>query len=92
MRPDLVLLRDVERAATAAVSFVGALSVDDFIDNDLVRSAVTYKLIVIGEAANRLPPELKDAHPEIPWPQIISFRNRATHAYWRFGSERGVRA
>jgi uncharacterized protein with HEPN domain len=39
-------------------------------------------LTLIGEAANRLPGELRDRHPEIPWRQIMAVRNRIVHAYF----------
>ncbi|WP_322494620.1 DUF86 domain-containing protein [Chloroflexus sp.] len=40
------------------------------------------KLIVIGEAAARLPKAFTDKHPGIPWPDIVGFRNIAVHAYF----------
>lgn len=38
-------------------------------------------LELIGEAANRVPREEQERHPEIPWPQIIGLRNRLIHGY-----------
>lgn len=35
---------------------------------------------IIGEAANRLSPEITDAHPEIPWRQTVATRNRVVHS------------
>ncbi len=44
----------------------------------------TVKLIeVIGEAANMLTRELRQAHPEVPWPLVIGMRNRLVHDYFR---------
>lgn len=40
------------------------------------------KLIVIGEAAARLPRAFTEQHPEIPWPDIVAFRNIAVHEYF----------
>ena len=40
------------------------------------------KLAIIGEAAGRISDELTDRHPQIPWPQIIAFRNILIHAYF----------
>ena len=36
---------------------------------------------IIEEAANRLPDEYKDTHPEIDWFRIRGFRNRVVHDY-----------
>ncbi len=43
--------------------------------------AVLYDLLVIGEAANRLPDTVTGRHPEIPWHRIRGMRNRLVHAY-----------
>ena len=40
------------------------------------------KLIVIGEAAARLPKEFIERHPEIEWADIVGFRNIAVHEYF----------
>lgn len=37
---------------------------------------------IIGEAANQLSAELIEAHPEIPWRQIVATRNRVVHGYF----------
>ena len=44
---------------------------------------VVHHIEIIGEAARSLPGRLRDAHPEIPWPGIISMRNVLVHAYFR---------
>ncbi len=37
---------------------------------------------IIGEAASRLTPEFRAAHPQIPWPKMIGMRNRMIHEYF----------
>ena len=54
---------------------------------ELVRTWVVYHIQVIGEAAQRLSPELRDAHPEVPWAQIAAMRNILVHAYFRIDLE-----
>ena len=52
------------------------------LENDrLLDLALTRLLEIIGEAANRVPEEIHEAHPEISWGQIISLRNRLIHGY-----------
>ena len=36
----------------------------------------------MGEAINRLSPELRERHPEVPWHQIVAVRHRIVHAYF----------
>ncbi|MCB0307669.1 MAG: DUF86 domain-containing protein, partial [Calditrichaeota bacterium] len=36
---------------------------------------------IIGEAATRLSQDLRDAHPAVPWREVIAFRNRLIHGY-----------
>jgi uncharacterized protein with HEPN domain len=48
----------------------------------MYRSAVLHQLIVIGEAANRLSTEFRDAHPDIPWRDVIGQRVQLAHQYW----------
>ena len=38
-------------------------------------------LEIVGEAANRIPQEEQIKFPDIPWPEIISLRNRLIHGY-----------
>lgn len=82
MRREELYLRDMVEAATAAAGFLADISREQFAGNDLVRSAVLQKMIVIGEAAGRMPKSVREAHPEIPWRDVASFRNIAVHAYF----------
>ena len=44
-------------------------------------SAVERQLQIIGEAARRVSPAFREAHPEIPWRRIIGQRNVLVHEY-----------
>lgn len=43
--------------------------------------AAAYQLHILGEAANRLPPEVRALDPGIEWARIIGMRNVLSHAY-----------
>ena len=40
-----------------------------------------FNLIVLGEAANKIPQTYQEGHPEIPWSSIIGTRNVIVHGY-----------
>jgi Uncharacterized conserved protein len=48
---------------------------------------MVYHLTLIGEAAARLSPGLRDRHPEIPWPWVIGMRNILIHGYFAIDLE-----
>lgn len=55
---------------------------DAFDADEYAQLAIVHLIQIIGEAANRLSPELTDVHPEIPWRQIVATRNRVVHSYF----------
>ncbi len=44
--------------------------------------AVIRNLEIIGEAARNIPNDVKDKYSNIPWQDIIDFRNRINHGYF----------
>ena len=52
------------------------------LDHDRMLNLALVRLLeIIGEAANRVPEEDRAGFPEVPWPQIVSLRNRLIHGY-----------
>jgi uncharacterized protein with HEPN domain len=82
MRPEKLYLTDIAGAAQSIEKFVMGEDFNEFEQNDMMNSAVLQKLTVIGEAASRLPKEFTARFPEIPWLDIIGFRNIAVHEYF----------
>jgi uncharacterized protein with HEPN domain len=82
MRPEKLYLTDILEAAESVRKFCDGVTFDQFESDDMRRSAVLQKLIVIGEAAGRLAHEFTDKFPDIPWVDIIAFRNLAVHEYF----------
>jgi len=42
---------------------------------------LTRLLEIIGEAANRVPDEVRENYAELPWLQMVGLRNRLIHGY-----------
>jgi uncharacterized protein with HEPN domain len=53
-----------------------------FFDDLLIQSALLHRLTLLGEACRGVSAELQLVHPEVPWPQIIAFRNIVVHEYF----------
>ena len=51
-------------------------------ENDFrINFAVVRALEIIGEAAKRLPEDLRQRYPDIPWKGIAGMRDRIIHGY-----------
>jgi uncharacterized protein with HEPN domain len=57
------------------------MSFEMFQNNDKTIDAVIRNFEVIGEAANRIPDEIKDRFNKVNWHRIRGFRNRIVHDY-----------
>jgi uncharacterized protein with HEPN domain len=82
MRPDRRLLQDIVDAADALGRFTSGRSESDLLSDEMLQSAVVFQFIIIGEAVNRLSPELMQRHPSLPWRPAVDQRNVITHGYF----------
>jgi len=66
-RDDLITLRQMIDRAREAMSLVGGQS-REILDKDRVRALALVQLAqIVGEAARRISPSLRESHPEIEW-------------------------
>ena len=82
MRREQLFLDDILAAADAIAEFIPGQNAESFPENRLVRSAAVHQLTIIGEAVTRLPVELQERHPHVPWAGIKGFRNIIVHHYF----------
>jgi uncharacterized protein with HEPN domain len=74
----LLAIRDNVRLARM---FVAGLTYDQFRDSPLHVYAVTRALEIVSEASRRLPEELRERHPRLPWRSIRDVGNFYRHEY-----------
>jgi len=74
-------LFDIRDNAALARSFVGSLTLTEFVADRKAFYAATRALEIISEAARRLPPELRERHPQLPWRGIMGVGNVLRHNY-----------
>ena len=65
----------------AVMSFTEGLDINDFQSDERTFKATLWDLRIIGEAATRIPDEIREANPHIQWRQMIGMRHRITHVY-----------
>jgi uncharacterized protein with HEPN domain len=58
----------------------------EFDASELVQTWVVHHLEILGEAARTVPDDFREAHPEVPWKQIVAMRHILVHQY--FGIDR----
>lgn len=80
-RDPTAALRHMLDHAQEAVLLAQGRSRADLDTNRLLNLALVRLLEIVGEAAGRVPEEVRTRHPAIPWPQLVSLRNRLIHGY-----------
>jgi uncharacterized protein with HEPN domain len=53
----------------------------EFDADENLRLALTHLIQTIGEAARRVSPEFRQAHPQVPWNKIVRMRHKVVHDY-----------
>ena len=76
-------VQDILVAIETVQQRIQGLDFQAFEGNPVLVESVIYQLIIIGEAAANIPPEIKQQAPELPWQQMTNMRNIMAHAYFR---------
>jgi len=77
---DRVYLLDIMSAAKVAVSHMGSMTRGEFIADIRCQDAVIRRIMIIGEAANRVSMETRAELP-LHWGDMVGMRNLLIHKY-----------
>ncbi|MET3900264.1 uncharacterized protein with HEPN domain [Devosia sp. UYZn731] len=75
------VLATIKHNIVLARQFLADQTRDAFADNVMAVYAVTRCLEIISEASRRLPEEMKQRHPDVPWANIAGAGNVYRHDY-----------
>lgn len=77
-----LFIEDMLEAIHKLTVYTDGLTYEGFEQSNLIVDAVIRNLEVIGEAANKIPKEVRDKYPEVPWRKMSDFRNILIHEYF----------
>ncbi|MDP8922851.1 MAG: DUF86 domain-containing protein [Chloroflexota bacterium] len=80
-KDDLLYFGHILDAARGACAALNGVSREAFDADENLRLAEAHRIQIIGEAARRVSPVGRAAHPEIPWHQITGMHHRIVLAY-----------
>lgn len=82
MRLDDLYLVDIIEAAERIARMIAPVEFSGFKDDEMLTSAIQYRLIVMGEACTKLQRPTRAQMPDVPIAQVSGFRNRLVHGYF----------
>jgi len=74
-------LTDILGSFAEVEEFTQGMSFEDFIRDKKTVNAVIRSLEVMGEAAKKVPEEIREQHPDIPWRYMAGMRDKLIHEY-----------
>jgi uncharacterized protein with HEPN domain len=77
-----VYLDDILEAAGKIEEYIEGYTRREFVEDSRTVDAVIRNLMVIGEAANHVPDEVRTRYPAAQWRDMIGLRNIVVHEYF----------
>jgi uncharacterized protein with HEPN domain len=75
-------LRDILEHVALVRAWIDGMSLEAFAHDTRTRYAVQMALMIMGEAAEALPPEIHQRHPKVHWRGLADIGNTFRHQYW----------
>jgi uncharacterized protein with HEPN domain len=80
-------LDDILEACQRARNYSTGLDQSGLVNHQMAYDAVLRNLEIIGEAAKRIPPEVRLMMPKIEWTKIAGMRDWLAHGYFQVNAD-----
>ncbi len=75
-------LQDILTSVREINEFTDGMNYDEFTEDKKTVNAVIRSLEVLGEAAKKIPHEIRLKHPDVPWRRMAGMRDKLIHEYF----------
>jgi uncharacterized protein with HEPN domain len=73
---------DMLESCIKVLSYTEGLKQSQFESSAMNYDATLWNILLIGEAAKNIPEEIQSQMAEVPWRELIGFRNCLAHGYF----------
>ncbi len=77
-----LFLADMREFCRRIAHYIEGRSQEELFTEQMRLDAVLRNLELLGEAAKRIPSDIQQRHPEIPWRRVAGLRDVLAHAYF----------
>lgn len=73
---------DILNSIDEIEEFTVGMSFEGFVKDKKTVNAVIRSLEVLGEAAKKIPSDMRERYPQIPWTRMAGMRDKLIHEYF----------
>ena len=81
LRKDKIAIQKIVSEMNVGMKLLGETSLDDFLENEMLKRALGMTVINIGELTKVISDELRDRHKDFPWRAVAGMRDITAHRY-----------